>query len=195
MNMIFNLKIKEIKLLKIYKILKNIIIKYRKKELLSVGENTTISNDFEFSSPENIKIGNNVYIGFGCRFIGYGGIKIGDGTIVAHQVEILTRNHNYDSVNLESIPYDKTYILKEVKVEDNVWIGSHVLILPGVSIGEGAVIGMGSVVTKDIPSFAVVGGNPAKILKYRNVERYNKLKSENKIYLKLKNKKILYNDK
>lgn len=153
------------------------------------GNNVKIGRYTRFYEKTNIVIGDNVYIGPYCTFIAYGGLEIGSGTIMAHKIEIMTRNHNYDSRDLESIPYDRRYIHKKVSIGENVWIGSHVLILPGVTIGEGAVIGMGSVVTKDIPAFAVAGGNPASIKKYRDRELYNKLKAEGKIYLELKNRK------
>lgn len=156
-------------------------IKFQKK-----GTNVIIENSSIFYSPENIIIGDNVRIGPRNRLHGYAGITISNGTILANDVNILTRNHNYDGEGLESIPYDKKYILKPVFIEENVWVGSFVLIAPGVTIGEGAVIGMGSVVTKDIPRYAVVGGNPAKVIKYRDQERYEKLKQENQIYLKKK---------
>ena len=74
-------------------------------------------------------------------------------------------------------------MLKPVNIGNNVWIGSRVTIIPGVSIGEGAVIGAGAVVAHDIPPLAVVGGNPAKVIKYRNREVYEKLKTNGKIYL------------
>lgn len=158
----------------------------RRNNFKKIGENNDIALSNRFVSSENIIIGNNVYIGEDGLYYGFGGINIGDGVIIAHRVEIMTRNHNYDSVDLKYIPYDKVYILKEVTIEDNVWIGSNVKIVPGVTIGEGAVVGMGSVVTKDVPPYAVVGGNPAKILKYRNAERYQELKKKDKIYLKYK---------
>lgn len=151
-----------------------------------IGENVIIEDSNEFVDAENIEIGNNVYIGFGSFFVATGGIKIGNGTIIAHKIEIMTRNHNYDSPNLQAIPYDGTYILKSVCIGENVWIGAHVLILPGVNIGEGAVIAAGSVVTKDVPPYAIVGGNPANIVKYRDVNRYKELKEKEKIYLKMK---------
>lgn len=161
---------------------------YKEKiRLKKVGTNVQILYDNMFVDEHNIEIGDNVYIGFGGYYVGSGGIKIGSGTIIAHKVEILTRNHNYNSKDLNSVPYDKKYILKSAVIGENCWIGSHVCILPGVTIGEGAVIGMGSVVTEDVPKYAVVGGNPAKVLKYRDIDIYNKLKEENKIYLKLKN--------
>ena len=87
-------------------------------------------------------------------------------------------NHNFERP--EALPYDDICIHKEVNIEDNVWIGARSTIIPGVRICEGAVIGMGSVVTKDVPAGAVVGGNPAKVLKYRDMEVYEKLKKEKK---------------
>jgi acetyltransferase-like isoleucine patch superfamily enzyme len=152
----------------------------------SIGDNVIIEESNAFVDAQNIVIGNNVYIGFEGFFVGSGGIKIDNGTIIAHKVEIMTRNHNYDSPDLQAIPYDGTYVLKPVYIGENVWIGAHVLILPGVSIGEGAIIGAGAVVTKDVPPYAVAGGNPAKVLKYRDINKYNELKNNGKIYLKMK---------
>ena len=94
---------------------------------------------------------------------------------------IFSSNHNYYSP--EALPYDKKTICSPVKIEDNVWIGARACIVPGITIGEGAVVAMGSVVTKNVPPCAVVGGNPAKIIKYRDIEKYNQLKSVNKFTL------------
>ena len=93
---------------------------------------------------------------------------------------ILTTNHNYEG---EELPYDSTAINKDVVIGRNVWIASFSFILPGVTVGDGAVVAGGSVVTKNVPACAVVGGNPAKILKYRNMENYQKLDHENKYYM------------
>jgi len=105
-------------------------------------------------------IGNNFHSGPGCL--------------------IITQNHNYDNGN--AIPYDNTYIYKDVKIEDNVWLGSRVIILGGVTIGEGAIIQAGSVVVGDIPACAIAGGHPAKIFKYRDKNHYYKLKKEEKFH-------------
>lgn len=153
-----------------------------------VGENVQIEKG-TFYLMKNIEIGDHVYIGPEAYIFAQGGISIGSGTIFGPRVTILTSNHNYDNPDLKSIPYDGKNILKKVTIGENVWIGANVLIAPGVTIGEGAVVAMGAVVTKDVPPLAVVGGNPAKVIKYRDKERYLQLKQEGKIYLKLKQRK------
>ena len=74
----------------------------------------------------------------------------------------------------------KTFTRKQVIIDDYVWIGSDVIISGNVHIGEGAIVAIGSVVVKDVPRCAIVGGNPAKIIKYRDVEHFEKLKAEGK---------------
>ena len=99
-------------------------------------------------------------------------------------MQVLTRNHNYDSNDLEFIPYDQKYIEKPVVIGEYCWIGARVTILPGVKIGKGVVVADCSVITKDIPDYAVVGGNPARIIKYRNKEKFDELLREDKGYIK-----------
>ena len=151
--------------------------------LASVGRNVYICNGYSISSPNKLSIGSNTWLGEKFFAKCEGGVTIGSGVIISRGVEIWTANHNYDSEDLQSLPYDRRFILKPVNIGNNVWIGSRVTIVPGVSIGEGAVIGAGAVVTHDIPPLAVAGGNPAKVIKYRNQEVYEKLKSEKRIYL------------
>ncbi len=109
----------------------------------------------------------------------YGGVEIGAYFHTGRGLIILSSNHNY---NAETIPYGKENIRKKVIIEDFVWCGMNVIILPGVRIGEGAIIGAGSVVTKNVPACAIVGGSPAKIIKYRDKENFYKLKKEKKFY-------------
>lgn len=80
----------------------------------------------------------------------------------------------------DKIPYGTHYMRKEVVIDDFVWLGSDVIISGNVHIGEGAIVAIGSVVVKDVPPCAIVGGNPAKIIKYRDIEQFNKLKEEGK---------------
>lgn len=164
------------------------LIERRKKKrflagLASAGRNIHLCRGYSISSPNKLSIGSNTWIGENLFAKCEGGLIIGNGVIISRGVEIWTANHNYDSEDLKSLPYDRRFILKPVNIGDNVWIGSRVTIIPGVSIGEGAVIGAGAVVTHDIPPLAVAGGNPAKVIKYRNQEVYEKLKSEKMIYL------------
>lgn len=109
-----------------------------------------------------------------------GGVTIGKYFHCGRGLTIFSTNHNYDSDKF--IPYDEINISKPVLINDFVWCGSNVTIIPGVTIGEGVVIGSGSVVTKDVPNYAIIGGNPAKVIKYRNIEKFLKLKMEKKFY-------------
>ena len=151
----------------------------------SVGNNVYICPGYEISSLSNIEIGNDVWIGRNCKIAAEGNLKISSGTIMSHNIEIWTQSHRYEAKDLESIPYDREFIKKSVHIGENGWIGSRVIILPGVTIGEGAVIGAGAVVTKDIPPCAVVGGNPAKVIKYRDKDQYFRLKNNGNVYLKM----------
>ncbi len=109
-----------------------------------------------------------------------GGVEIGKFFHAGRGLTIFSTNHNYESES--QIPYDNKSVARKVIISDFVWFGSNVTIVPGVTIGEGAVVGAGAVVTKDIPACAVVGGNPAKILKYRDKEVFYKLKGEEKFF-------------
>lgn len=148
-----------------------------------VGKNVHICKNYKITSLNNMSLGSHIWIGENFYARAEGSININDGCILSRNVEIWTSNHNYDSDDLTMIPYDRRMVLKPVTIKENVWIGTNVIILPGVTIEEGAVIGAGAVVSKDVPAFAVVGGNPAKVLKFRNVDRYKLLKSQNKVYL------------
>jgi acetyltransferase-like isoleucine patch superfamily enzyme len=107
-----------------------------------------------------------------------GGVEIGRYFHTGRGLVIFSSNHDYSST--KSIPYDEVDILRPVTVEDFVWIGSNVSIVPGVRIGEGAVVGMGAVVTKDVPPGAIVGGSPAKIIGYRDMAIFEALKQRGK---------------
>lgn len=172
----------------IVKIIKKIRKELQTKKISYIGKNTNVELG-KFYYPENIRIEDNVYIGENAKIYARGGVLIESGTIISTRITIHTSNHNYNSLDLQAIPYDFRTIEKGVIIGKNVWIGDNCMICPGVTIGEGAVIGMGSVITKSIPPYVVVGGNPAKIIKKRNIPRYNSLKKENKIYLKIKMEK------
>lgn len=145
--------------------------------------NAIINMPYEISNFNNLIVDNYVYIGPGSWFILRGKCFIGNGTIIGPRCKIHTSNHQYVG---EMLPYDSTYNVKDVKIGENVWIGADVSIMPGVTIGEGAVIAACTCVTKDVPPLAVVGGNPFKIIKYRDSNKYHSLKTKGMIYLKMK---------
>lgn len=121
------------------------------------------------------------YIGNYCNFNGMivsgnvGSVKIGDYFHSGKKVRIILDMHNYEG---NKIPYDETIVEKSVRIDDFVWIGTQVLILGGVHIGEGAIIQAGSTVVSDIPPYAIAGGHPAKVFKYRNIEHFKNLKEK-----------------
>lgn len=108
---------------------------------------------------KNITIGKDVFINSGCHFQDQGGITIGDGSLIGHNVVLATINHDLDPKNNRKNHY------APIRIGHHVWIGSNATVLPGISIGDWAVVAAGAVVTKDVPPYAVVGGLPAKILK------------------------------
>ena len=130
------------------------------------------------------RIGNNVYLGEhvcfnGMQIHGSGKVTIGNYFHSGVECLIIAQNHNYEG---EKIPYDETYIYKDIEIGDFVWLGSRVMILPGTKIGEGAIIQGGAVVHGEIPPYAIAGGNPAKVFKYRDIEHFKKLKAEGKFH-------------
>lgn len=171
-------------------LVKKLILNYYfekiKKNMGYIGKNVYLDKSTIISNPENIFLHSNVHIQPNCMLQGGGKIIIEEGTILAHEVQILSQNHYYDSNDLQYLPYDDRFVKKEVKIGKFVWIGARVTILPGIKIGDGAVIGAGAVVTKNVPSCAIVGGNPAKIIKYRNKEIFGNLATEKKSYIQHK---------
>lgn len=126
-----------------------------------------------------------IYLGDNCNFNGMcvqgnGTVYFGDNFHSGIECMIITQNHDYDHGN--AIPYGDKYIYKRVVIESNVWFGNRVTVTGDVTIGEGTIVAAGSVVCKDIPPYAIVGGNPAKIIKYRDITHYENLKKEHKFH-------------
>lgn len=140
------------------------------RELFSKLTGKQIDKSFGLFPPfytecgKNITVGKNVFINACCKFQDQGGITIGDGTFIGHNVTIATINHDFEPKNRAAM------YPKPVKIGQNVWIGADCTILPGIIIEDGAVIGAGSVVTKNIPANAVAVGNPAHVIKYMESE-------------------------
>lgn len=125
---------------------------------MKIGQNSYILRNVEILSPSNIELGNNCAINSHTLLDGRGGkIIIKNNVDIAREVNIWTLEHD---------PHDDYHRTKggNVIIENNVWVASRVTILPNITIGEGAVIASGAVVTKDVPPMCIVGGIPAKVL-------------------------------
>ena len=119
----------------------------------------TLFPPFYTDCGKNLVIGKNVFINSGCKVQDQGGIEIGDGTLIGHNVVLATLNHALAPERRGDL------IPRPIRIGKNVWIGSNAVILPGVTIGDGAVIAAGAAVTKDVPENSVVGGVPARVLR------------------------------
>jgi maltose O-acetyltransferase len=107
-----------------------------------------------------------------------GGIHIGDYVGIGSKSILISFAHNY--LRPEYLPYDNVITLKPIIIRDFVWIGFGACIMPGVEIGEGAIVAMGAVVTANVPPLSVVSGNPAKIVGSRNPQKFALCKEEKK---------------
>ena len=124
-----------------------------------VDESFALFPPFYTDCGKNIHIGKHVFINMGCKFQDQGGIFIGDGTLIGHNVVLATLNH-------AKSPMDRsTMIPAPIHIGKRVWIGSNATILPGVTIGDGAIVAAGAVVTKDVPENTIVSGVPAKVMR------------------------------
>lgn len=124
-----------------------------------VDATVTLFPPFTADFGKNISLGQRIFINSGCRFQDQGGISIGDDCLIGHNTVIATLQHGiHPSRRGDLIP-------ARVVIERNVWLGTNVTVLPGVTIGEDAVIGAGSVVTKDVHAGTIAVGSPARIVR------------------------------
>jgi len=133
---------------------------------LKCGKKIIVENKVYFGNGSDIVVGDEV--GFGTNFKTLNRtLKIGNYLMMGEDVLFLGGGHSYDRLDIP-MGHQSTKSKTPLIIEDDVWIGARVIILPGcIHIGKGVIIGAGSVVTHDIPDLAIVGGNPARILKYR----------------------------
>ena len=148
-----------------------------KKRAKTVGTGLRVNH--KSSVTKNTVLGNNVNFN-GMKIGGSGQVIIGDNFHSGMDCLMISEIHNYDSG--KAIPYDDSFVSKDILIEDNVWLGERVIVLGGVTIGEGAIIQAGSVVVNDIPPLAIAGGHPARVFKQRNEEHYFRLKKQKSFF-------------
>ena len=146
-----------------------------KQKLKNYGSGLKVNYKSHFTT--NTNIGNDCHFN-GIDIVGNGKVTIGDHFHSGSNILIVTQNHNYYSPEL--LPYDNLDIEKNVTIGNCCWLGSRVIVLPGTTIEEGVVVQAGAVLFGKIPKCAIVGGNPWRIIKYRDIEKYNQLVIENK---------------
>lgn len=125
----------------------------------TIDKSTRIFPPFYTNFGKFITLGKNVFINHACSFLDLGGITIEDDVLIGPKVNLITENHPLDPSDRQAL------LLKQIVIKRNAWIGAAATILPGVIIGENAVVAAGAVVSKDVPANTVVGGIPAKIIK------------------------------
>jgi acetyltransferase-like isoleucine patch superfamily enzyme len=130
---------------------------------MKFGRSSIINQGFEYFSPQRLTIGEGTHVNRKCFIDSRGFCSIGNNTSISHEVLILTGTHDVNSANFAEIH-------RPVKIGDHVWVGARAVILPGVRVGDGAVVASGAVVSKDVEPFNVVGGIPAKVIGRRKEE-------------------------
>lgn len=151
---------------------------HKKEEFREFGSNCSLSPGCLISHKNKVTIKNNVLIHGNSVFHTLGGLYIGNNVGIAVGCTIWTADHMYEDGI--TIPHGPNDLAKPVYIHDNVWIGANVSILPGTEIHEGAIIGMGSVVGKDVPYCGIVIGNLARVIGYRDKEMYEECKKKGK---------------
>lgn len=124
-----------------------------------IDASVTLFPPFHADFGRNIRIGRNVFINMGCKFQDQGGITIADGALIGRNVVIATVNHPLEPSRRGDI------VPAPVHIGKGAWIGANATILPGVTVGDGAVVAAASVVTRDVPAGTVVVGSPARVLR------------------------------
>ena len=138
------------------------------RELLSqitgsaIDESVAVFTPLYINYGKHTKIGKNVFINFDCVFLDLGGITIEDNVLIAPKVSLLSEGHPVSPNKRQSL------VSGHIHIRKNAWIGAVATILPGVTVGENAVVAAGAVVSKDVPANTIVGGIPAKIIKSIN---------------------------
>lgn len=125
----------------------------------SIDESTRIFPPFYTNFGRRITLGKNVFINHACSFLDIGGITIEDDVLIGPKVNLITENHSLDPADRQAL------LLNPIIIKRNAWIGAAATILPGVTVGENAVVAAGAVVSKDVPANTVVGGIPARHIK------------------------------
>lgn len=155
--------------------------------MAEAGKNIFIFPPFHCPSPEGIHLKDNINISHNCLIGGEGGVFIGNFVMIGPNTCIVSGNHGFLRGDIPMVRQKP--ISAPIKIADDVWIGANVIILPGTTIGQGAIVGGGSIVTKNIEPYSIAAGNPAKVIRKRfseeKIEKF--LSSDSPLYEYYKN--------
>ena len=129
-----------------------------------IDGSTTVKQPFYTDFGQFTRFGKKVFVNYGCGFMDRGGITIGDGVLIGPNVSLITENHS-EVPELRQHVYGRPIVIKR-----KAWLGAGVTILPGVTVGENAIVAAGAVVSKDVPDNTIVGGVPAKVIRKIKME-------------------------
>src|SRR5476651_461468 len=131
-----------------------------------VGNDVTFGGSITYYNPKGISIGNHVLVNHHTELLSHNArIKIGNYVLISPYVFITTSKHEYARTDIPV--FLQKEVGQDVVIQDDVWISTHAVVLPGVTIGKGAIVAAGAVVTKNVQSYSIVAGVPAKVIKYR----------------------------
>ena len=152
---------------------------YTPSQFARYGANIRIERRVAITHPGRVAIGDWTTIQAGTLINSMGGLHVGRYVGIGYRCIILTFLHNYR--NSAAIPFDDGVTLKPVVIRDFGWVGWGSMVLPGIEIGEGAIVGLGAVVSADVPPLAIVMGNPAKVIGFRSREHFESCKAEGRL--------------
>lgn len=162
----------------VFRVLRVLSTAYAKRKVARHGIGFTVNFPCLFGSVT--EIGNHCHFN-GMKVRGTGRLIIGDYFHSGDEILVITQSHNYR--NPECLPYDNADVPRDVRIGAYVWVGSRVIILPGAELGDGCVVQAGAVVSGKYPANAVIGGNPATVLRFRDAEVVERLVSQGRFLL------------
>lgn len=145
------------------------------ESMQALGAGVLVNGQMQLD-PTRTWFGDDVSVNAGLTVFGTGALRVGSHVHFGLNVRIITDNHNFEQP--EALPYDKVRLPGDVVIGDCAWIGDSVVIVPGVTVGEGAILAAASVVTRDVEPMAIVGGAPAELIRFRDREHYERLRAE-----------------